>query len=143
MQLLGVTSMAIASKYQEINPPLYDDFVFLTNDACHRAQVLKMEQQVLSVLDFELNVPTLNYFVEIFTLAINLADYPLAMSSVGFLVDLAILFHVEMNYSPAIIALSALHLTFFRMSETPRFGALPAHAWSTKLEQIILTENFS
>ena len=102
-----------------------------------------MEQQVLSVLDFELNVPTLNYFVEIFTLAINLADYPLALSSVGFLVDLAILFHVEMNYSPAIIALSALHLTFFRMSETPRFGALPAHAWSTKLEQIILTENFS
>ena len=117
MQLLGVTSLAIAAKYQEIYPPLTDDLVYMTNDACQKEQVLSMEEQILSVLEFEINVPTPNYFVEIFTRAINMADFPIALSSIGFLVDLAILMHVDLNYSPSIIALSAMRLSFFRMSQ--------------------------
>lgn len=34
MQLLGVTSMVIAAKYQEIYPPTISDFVYMTDDAC-------------------------------------------------------------------------------------------------------------
>lgn len=43
MQLLGVTAMVIATKYQEIYPPMISDFVFLTDDACSKEQVITME----------------------------------------------------------------------------------------------------
>jgi G2/mitotic-specific cyclin-B, other len=35
-QLLGVTCMLIASKYQEINPPVVDDFTYITDNSYTR-----------------------------------------------------------------------------------------------------------
>ena len=34
MQLLGVTAMVNAAKYQEIYPPTIEDFVYMTDNAC-------------------------------------------------------------------------------------------------------------
>jgi hypothetical protein len=36
MQLIGVTAMVIAAKYQEIYPPTIEDFVYMTDDACSK-----------------------------------------------------------------------------------------------------------
>ena len=87
----------------------------MTDNACSRAEVLAMERKILSVLEFEINVPTPNYFVEIFSRVTNVADYHHARNAISFLVDLAILMHVELSFSPAIIALSAMRMTFMRM----------------------------
>lgn len=35
-QLVGVTAMLIASKYHEINPPVVDDFTYITDNAYKR-----------------------------------------------------------------------------------------------------------
>ena len=40
LQLVGVTSMLIASKYEEIYPPEIKDFVFVTDQAYNREDVL-------------------------------------------------------------------------------------------------------
>lgn len=34
VQLIGVSSMLIATKYEEIYPPLLKDFVFITDNSC-------------------------------------------------------------------------------------------------------------
>ena len=40
LQLVGVTAMLIASKYEEIYPPEIKDFVFVTDQAYNRGDML-------------------------------------------------------------------------------------------------------
>ena len=63
LQLLGVTCLLIACKFEEIYPPEVRDCVFVTDNAYSRDEVLSMEQSVLSVLDYQLCVPTGYHFL--------------------------------------------------------------------------------
>lgn len=40
LQLVGVTCMLLASKYEEIYPPAVDEFVYITDNTYKREQVL-------------------------------------------------------------------------------------------------------
>ncbi|XP_020581116.1 cyclin-A2-1-like isoform X2 [Phalaenopsis equestris] len=66
LQLLGVTCMLIASKYEEICAPRVEEFCFITDNTYTKEDVLKMEVQVLSYLDFRLSVPTIKTFLRRF-----------------------------------------------------------------------------
>ena len=50
LQLVGVTCMFIASKYEEIYPPDLRDFVYVTDKAYTKEEILEMEGRVLSEL---------------------------------------------------------------------------------------------
>ena len=43
LQLVGVTSMLIASKYEEIYAPEIRDFVYITDKAYSKEEILRME----------------------------------------------------------------------------------------------------
>lgn len=58
LQLLGVTCLLVACKFEEIYPPEVRDCVYITDNAYTRDEVLTMEQSVLGVLDYQLCVPT-------------------------------------------------------------------------------------
>lgn len=58
LQLVGITAMLIASKYEEIYPPEVKDFIFITDKAYTMSQVLRMEGDILVTLNFRLSVPT-------------------------------------------------------------------------------------
>ena len=62
-QLLGATCMWIAAKYNEIYPPELDDFVYIAADTYSKKSFLRMEADVLSVLNFELSKPTTKTFL--------------------------------------------------------------------------------
>ena len=49
-QLLGVTCLLIAGKYEEIYPPHIEDYVNITDRAYTRQDVLEMERAILSQL---------------------------------------------------------------------------------------------
>ena len=40
LQLIGVTAMLIGCKYEEIYPPVVKDFVYITDNAYSKAEVL-------------------------------------------------------------------------------------------------------
>lgn len=44
LQLIGVTSMLISSKYEEIYAPEVRDFVYITDKAYTKEEILAMEQ---------------------------------------------------------------------------------------------------
>jgi len=46
-QLLGVTCLLIAAKYEEIYPPYIKDFIYVTDSAYTREQILEKELKVL------------------------------------------------------------------------------------------------
>lgn len=62
--MVGVTALLIASKYEEIYPPELKDFVFITDKAYTKDDVLTMEFSILSTLSFEVTFPTSNRFLE-------------------------------------------------------------------------------
>ena len=48
---------------QELSPPLVDDFIYLCDDAYTHNELLKMECDILSTMDYDLNVPVSYRFI--------------------------------------------------------------------------------
>ena len=57
LQLVGVTAMLLASKYEEIYAPEIEDFVFITDNTYTASQIRGMEVKMLAGLGFELGKP--------------------------------------------------------------------------------------
>ncbi|KAL7423468.1 B-type cyclin [Cryptotrichosporon argae] len=52
LQLVGVTAMFIAAKYEEILAPSVDEFVFMTENGYTKEEILKGERIILQTLNF-------------------------------------------------------------------------------------------
>lgn len=63
LQLVGVTAMLIASKYEEMYAPEVRDFVYITDNAYTSAAIRSMEQKMLNDLDFSLGNPLCLHFL--------------------------------------------------------------------------------
>ena len=63
-QLVGVTCMLIAAKYEEIYPPYVENFVYITDHAYKREQIIEKEREILRELKFELTFVTSFRFFE-------------------------------------------------------------------------------
>ncbi|KDQ57168.1 hypothetical protein JAAARDRAFT_130975 [Jaapia argillacea MUCL 33604] len=55
LQLVGVTAMFIAAKYEEILAPSVDEFVYMTENGYSREEILKGERIVLQTLEFKVS----------------------------------------------------------------------------------------
>jgi len=63
LQLVGVTSMFIAAKYEEMYAPEIGDFVYITDNAYTPSQIREMEIKIMSVLKFDLGRPLPLHFL--------------------------------------------------------------------------------
>ena len=70
-QLLGVASLLIAVKENEIFYPRIDEFISITDNAYQKEELLNMELQVLQTLNFEILVPTAEEFYNILSKMFN------------------------------------------------------------------------
>ena len=61
LQLIGVTCMLIACKYEEIYSPEIFDFVYITENSYEKKDIIELELEILTLLDF--NIITLIAFV--------------------------------------------------------------------------------
>ena len=66
LQILGVTALNIASKYEEIYTPDLKNLLRIGNLADARESVLKMETLVLTCLQFDITFPSVYRFIERF-----------------------------------------------------------------------------
>lgn len=65
LQLMGVACLMIACKQEEILTPHVKDFVYITDKAYTKLEVLEMEKEVLKVLNFNLLFPSSYRFYQI------------------------------------------------------------------------------
>jgi len=63
LQLVGVSCMWIASKYEEMYAPEINDFVYITDNAYTSLEIRTMELDVLRALDFNLGKPLPLHFL--------------------------------------------------------------------------------
>lgn len=69
LQLVGVTALFMASKYEELMPPDITDFVYVTDDTYSKEQILEMEKNVFKALGFHLGKPLPIHFLRRFAKA--------------------------------------------------------------------------
>jgi len=63
LQLVGVSCMWIASKYEEMYAPEINDFVYITDNAYTSLEIRTMELDILRALDFNLGKPLPLHFL--------------------------------------------------------------------------------
>lgn len=77
LQLVGVTAMLLASKYEEMYVPEVGDFAYITDDAFTKLQIREMEMLILRELNFELGRPLPLHFLRRASKAGNVRlDFP-------------------------------------------------------------------
>ena len=74
LQLVGITAILIACKYEEMQPPEVRDCVVITDEAYEKVELLEMEKRVLVALDYDIMVPTAYTFLARYLDAVNAAE---------------------------------------------------------------------
>ncbi len=69
LQLVGVTAMLIASKYEEMYAPEIRDFVYITDSTYTSAEIREMERTMIKELDYNLGNPLCLHFLRRFSRA--------------------------------------------------------------------------
>ena len=71
LQLLGIASLLISCKSQEIYYPQLKEFIDITDGAYIKSELLEMENNILRILNFNILSPTSNDFYNIIAKAFN------------------------------------------------------------------------
>jgi len=100
--------MLIACKYEEIWPPLIKDYIHISDNAYDKQQIISMENNMLSVLDFNVNFVSSHTFLERFV-QISSTD-KITGDLAQYMIEIALLDYSSIHIKPSYLAMSALYL---------------------------------
>lgn len=109
LQLVGITSMLIAAKYEETYPPMVHDMIFISDNAYSRAEVLAMESLILKKLDYNLGTPLPLHFLRRYSKAVG-ADGQVHTLAKYFM-ELKMLRYDMVKFTPSETACAAMLLS--------------------------------
>jgi len=66
LQLIGIASLFIAAKIEEIYPPKLSEFAYVTDGACSEAEIMLKELVIMKSLNWELSPATSNCWLGIY-----------------------------------------------------------------------------
>ncbi|XP_073046362.1 cyclin-B2-4-like [Primulina eburnea] len=107
LQLVGVTAMLLACKYEEVSVPVVDDLILISDRAYCRKEVLDMEKLIVNTLQFNLSVPTPYVFMRRFLKAAQ-SDKTLELLSF-FTIELCLVESEMLKFSPSLLAAAAIY----------------------------------
>ena len=109
LQLVGITAMFIASKYEEVLSPHIANFRHIADDGFTEAEILSAERFVLATLNYDLSFPNPMNFLRRISKADN---YDIQSRTIGkYLMEISLLDHRLMAYRPSHIAAAAMYLS--------------------------------
>jgi hypothetical protein len=111
LQLLAVTCMHIASKYEEIHPPRLDEGgleTLLHHWGITKEDVLTMEVTALNIFNFDLSLPSPLAFLEL--MVFKEEHLPEYVSLCKYMLKLTLFDYDSMKYLPSHLAAAALFL---------------------------------
>ena len=138
LQLVGVSALLIASKYEEIYPPELRDLVYITDRAYNKQEILQMENDIINTLSWNMTVPTVHSFLCRFLKAAH-ADRTMVQLAC-YIAERTLQEQSMVKYLPSVVAACSVYVA--RTS-------LKRHPWSptllqyTKLDEHHLAECLS
>ncbi|CAM4703422.1 unnamed protein product [Leuciscus chuanchicus] len=123
LQLIGITSLFIASKIEEIYPPKLQEFAYVTDGACNEEEILSKELVMLKALNWYLCPETVISWLKLYSQVDSLKDdasFLIPQFSqetyiqIAQLLDLCILDINSLDYQYGVLAAAAFcHFTSF------------------------------
>ncbi|CAL4929722.1 unnamed protein product [Urochloa decumbens] len=132
LQLLGVTALLIAAKYEEIESSKMkvNKYTDITDHTYTKQQVVKMEADLLKSLNFEIGGPTVTAFLRRFIASCrggNRTSSEKLVSMCSYLAELSLLDYDCVSYLPSVVAAACLFVA--------RFTIRPkTHPWNLTLQ---------
>lgn len=119
LQLVGVASMLLASKYEEIYAPSVDEFVYISDNTYSKEEVFCMESNVLDTLEFCLTGATTKNFLRRYLKAAGSGSDANVQMFANYLCELSLHEYCFTKYLPSIVAASAVCLALYTLNKTP------------------------
>ncbi|KAL3035613.1 hypothetical protein AAZX31_02G261300 [Glycine max] len=136
LQLVGISSMLIASKYEEIWAPEVNDFECISDNAYVSQQVLMMEKTILRKLEWYLTVPTPYHFLVRYIKASTPSDKEME-NMVFFLAELGLMHYpTAILYRPSLIAAAAVFAARCTLGRSPFWTSTLKHYTGYSEEQL-------
>ncbi|KAF2842503.1 putative G2/mitotic-specific cyclin-B [Patellaria atrata CBS 101060] len=108
LQLVGVTAMFIASKYEEVLSPHVTNFRHVADDGFSEEEILSAERFVLAALNYDLSYPNPMNFLRRISKADN---YDIQTRTLGkYLLEISCLDHRFIAHPPSEVAAAAMYL---------------------------------
>lgn len=108
LQLVGITAMFIASKYEEVLSPHVGNFRHIADNGFTEAEILRAERFVLAALEYDLGYPNPMNFLRRISKADN---YDIQTRTIGkYFLEISLLDHNFMPYQPSHIAAASMYL---------------------------------
>lgn len=116
-QLVGVTAMFIASKYEEVLSPHIGNFVHVADNGFTVEEVLAAERYTLTALKYDLSYPNPMNFLRRISKADN---YDIQTRTIGkYLMEISLLDHRFMSYRQSHVAAAAMYLSRLILERGP------------------------
>lgn len=126
LQLVGITAMFIASKYEEVLSPHVENFKRITDNGFSEAEILSAERFVLSTLNYSLSYPNPMNFLRRVSKADN---YDIQSRTIGkYLMEISLLDHRFMAYRPSHAAAAAMYLARLMLDRGEWVSSKPCFA---------------
>lgn len=109
LQLVGVSSLFVASKYEEMYYPEIADFVYITDNTYSKAQIREMEKTILVKLSFDLGRPLPLHFLRRASRCCHAEPEQHILAK--YFMELTLIDYDMVHYLPSIIAAACLCLT--------------------------------
>ncbi|GAA5992248.1 hypothetical protein JCM10908_001837 [Rhodotorula pacifica] len=107
-QLVGVTALFIAAKYEEVICPSVQNFLFMTDGGYTDEEILKAERYILGIIGFNLSYPNPINFLRRVSKADGYDIHSRTMAK--YLMEISIVDHRFMSTPPSLIAAAATWL---------------------------------
>ncbi|CAI9622679.1 unnamed protein product [Staurois parvus] len=108
LQLVGVTSLFVASKYEEMYSPEVADFVYITDNAYTASQIREMEMFILRELNFDLGRPLPLHFLRRASKSCSADAEQHTLAK--YLMELTLVDYEMVHFNPSEVAAAALCL---------------------------------
>jgi hypothetical protein len=155
LQLVGVSAMLLAAKYEEIWPPEVKECVHISANTYTREEIIKMERSICSALSFRLTVPTPYPFASRAWTVLEGDDFlgvgadeeqrrqhfAVVRHATGFFMEHALLDYKSLQFTPSQVAHASVFLALvtLRMKlELPKTPATPV--WTDTLRHYTKAE---
>ena len=116
LQLLGIASLLISCKANEVYYPRIEEYVNITSNAYTKAELLNMEMDIMKTLNFEILSPTPEEFFNILSKVFNLNEMQHHFGE--YFLDSALLDYKLLKYKPSTIAVSCTYIVmkYFKLN---------------------------
>ena len=132
LQLVGVTAMFIASKYEEVLSPHVQNFVHVADDGFSESEILSAERFVLASLNYDLSYPNPMNFLRRISKADN---YDIQTRTLGkYLLEIGCVDHRFLQYPPSQVAAAAMYLARLALDRGDWDATLSKYAGYTEQE---------